>query len=56
MNVVMVLVIAAALFVAFVAGIKSSISYIRMEYPETFRTLANEIAARADEKADTSEK
>lgn len=57
MNVVRVLVIAAALFVAFVAGIKSSISFIRREYPETFKTLANEMKQReADEKANTEGK
>lgn len=50
MNVVRVLVIAAALFVAWVTGMWSVVVILRRFYPITFHVLESELKARDKEK------
>lgn len=50
MNVVRVLVIAAALFVAWVTGMWSMVEILRRYYPLTFHALEAEIKAKNEEE------
>lgn len=50
MNVVRVLLIAAALFVAWVAGMWSMLEILRRYYPITFHALEAEIKDRDEEE------